>query len=806
MTPVDTPEPSTGDGGLDSEQQELEAISLAGENQEQALRQRVLELEEKVAQLEQVIEQRSEPGSLNIRELRKQIKPILLLLVILFLAIVPSILVFKDRWLEAPFIGLPLEDAWRRSSFLSQTALPAYFVLIFASLFLLLILALIWKDRPFLIVRSKFPSERADRIDILSSKYLRYSNALFIGAGVIYILTFISGRSSQLFVGWGYSLAILSYALGWFVREASLDDITRFWARNWELVVSFFIFHIALILFMLDLALKLDTYWIFAVLLLLSIANLGRYFRRIPIILWIVNAALVLFLLNINRWTFSVIGDDYGFYMKALEIARTQNLSQIISSLFDANGVYGSHPYFSSLLQAISMKLLGTGSFGWRFSSLYLSAVSILFFYLFYKSFIPRGAALLSAVFLAASSYIMSFGKVGYNNLQALFAMSVVLAAAAWAIKTKKLLAFVVLGLGLGFCLYVYPAALYVTPLPVLLLLFYDPPLSRRAVFRWLAMVGSFGLLLWPLLFQPNFWTSKLPGLFINNPEIVGNHQVIEHLVSNLLTSFFSFLFISAETHFVAAAYMDPLSAVLVFLGLVYFIKRMRQERFFAFFLLGLLVLLLLVGASHDRRFPPTTRMFLLLPWFALLAAVGLQWFVENVASLGVIRISKVSLYAAVVFAMLGLNLYQAYPLSQRRSTGNQTVEMLFVRMMERLLDFEPQTAIPKTVLFVTEQDWGIDGFYWLLRAYEYPVSKVQLARMVVDGPELPRYANESISERNTLVIIQPDLDFEWQEAIGAQIESLGKQACEIREANNRDTRFVLWYSPGLESLCFPGP
>ena len=228
--------------------------------------------------------------------------------------------------------------------------------------------------------------------------------------------------------------------------------------------------------------------------------------------------------------------------------------------------------------------------------------------------------------------------------------------------------------------------------------------------------------------------------------------------------------------------------------------------RFFVFFLLGLIVLLLLVGASHDRRFPPTTRMFLLLPWFALLAAVGLQWLVEKLHSLGVMRISKVSLYVAVTLALVGLNLYQAYPLSQRRSTGNQTVEVLFVRLMDRLVKFEPQTAIPKTILFITEQNWGIDGFYWLLRAYEYPASRVHLARMAVDGPKLPQYAHESIAERNTLVIIQPDLDGEWQSEIGTQIENIGKRSCEIKEVNDRDTRFVLWYSPGLESLCGPGP
>jgi len=605
---------------------------------------------------------------------------------------------------------------------------------------------------------------------------------------------------------WGYCVAILFYGLGWAVHGISLDSVTRSWSKNWEWIVSFLIFHVTLILFMAELNLKTDSHWIYTLLLLLALANLGRYLRQIPPILWIINLALVLFLWNVNSWVFTVIGDDYGFYMKALEIAKTHSLSKIVSNLFNADGVYGSHPYFSSLLQAASMKLWGTGNFGWRFSSLYLSILAIFFFYQFYRIFLERDVSILAAVFLATSSYIMTFGKVGYNNLQALFAMGLTLAAAGWSIHTRRWLAFVLLGMSMGLCLYVYPAALYILPLPLLLLAFYAPPVDRRSVLQWALVVASFGLLLWPLLSQPNYWTSKLPGLFINNPEIMAGNRIFEHILSNLLTSFLSFIYISSESHFVSSAYLDPISAVLVLFGMIYMLKQARYERFFVFFLSAFLVLLLLVGASHDRRFPPTTRMYLLLPWWTLLAAVGLKWMVEKIVSLGILRVSRTGLYSVAMLAVLGFNLYQAYPLSKIRSTGNQNIEALFLRTMERLQDFEPQTAIPKSVLFITTEDWGIEGFYWLIRAYELPASRVLLTRVVLENGGLPPYIARTISERNTLVIVQPNQDRLWQAGIDIQLESLGKQSCDIKEATLRDTRFVLWYSPGLEEVCGSDP
>jgi hypothetical protein len=125
---------------------------------------------------------------------------------------------------------------------------------------------------------------------------------------------------------------------------------------------------------------------------------------------------------------------------------------------------------------------------------------------------------------------------------------------------------------------------------------------------------------------------------------------------------------------------------------------------------------------------------------------------------------------------------------------------------MQKLRDVDAQTAVPKTFLFLTDKSWGIEGFFWLLKAYEVPSWRVQMVRLVLKAPILPESSRDLIIDRNTFIIIQPDMDSVWEERLAAQLDRLGKKSCEIREFTNRHLRFILWYSPDLEELCVPGP
>jgi hypothetical protein len=155
---------------------------------------------------------------------------------------------------------------------------------------------------------------------------------------------------------------------------------------------------------------------------------------------------------------------------------------------------------------------------------------------------------------------------------------------------------------------------------------------------------------------------------------------------------------------------------------------------------------------------------------------------------------------------VLCLNLLQAYPLSWKRSSPRQGLEMMFLRMIQETQSVEPLANNPKTFLFITNSSWGIDGLLMQAKIYSFLTSRVRIERLVVDGPALPKASYERIADRNTLLIFQVSLDPVWRAAIEQELMTLGKQSCPIREYSNHDVRFTLWHSPDLKSYCISGP
>lgn len=771
------------------------------------LSDRIRELEGQVAALEQ---QQSSKSPLDFTQngILKEWKQIVLSAAAVALAGIPAFLVFQDRWLGSKRPEYPFGELWKESVLLIKSGLPEYFGLGILSMLALLILILIWRPKNKLEFHIGFGNKIDRWARPGTDKKQNQIGIILIGVSAfIMVIAVLVSLRTGIVEGWFYLAG-----LGFFVAGGIyLDDHKRIFDKiktlNWFLILSALLAHLSLIVVIRNIVFEGHIQWVFILLFLVLSGNLVRQFRQIPKIYWIVNLAVILFSLQLNSWAFSVAGDDFAFYTTASEIVQTQSLWIMASNLFDGALVYGTHPYLSSLIQAISMKLFGLDNFGWRFSNVYLSALSIAFFYFFFNGFFPKRYAHFAAFFLATSSYLMSFSKIGYNNLQALFAMSLALAAASWALRSDRKLAYMALGFSLGFCFYVYPAALYALPLPILLLYFYRPADGRPMIHRWILALASAFLICLPLLTQPMYWAAKVPGLYVNNPEIMQSaHSLRQHFAINALDAFFSFLYLVNETHFVVTAYSDPLSGMLILIGLAYSIKRSIRERMAAYISISFILLILMVGASHDRLFPPTTRMFMLLPWFAMFAATGLWWLLTRLVEIGLSRQLRVRVIILLMVGILGLNLYQAYPMSRQRSASMQTTEVLFVRLADEIMAFEPKSIEPVTVVFLTNEDWGIIGFQWILRIYDYPASRINIKRVVMDGAAIPAAAEESIRARNTILIIQPGLDETWKAALASNLKDAGKQACEIMEATGKDIRFVMWHSPDLASLCFGIP
>jgi hypothetical protein len=531
------------------------------------------------------------------------------------------------------------------------------------------------------------------------------------------------------------------------------------------------------------------------------LAHGGLWVKRrhaLPPAFWLVSLALLASYAYLDAWWFAAIGDEYAFYdIAAMVIARHPDAT-ISRELYNPVAVYGSHPGFSVLLQAASLSLFGDNVFGWRFSSIYLAAISLVFLHSFYRSFGRPHLAWIACALLAVSHYLMAFGKIGYNNLQALFAFSAALAAAAWVVRSRRRVASLACGVALALSLYVFPGALLTLPVPLLYLTSFDPP-GRRSRGRWITLVVIFLAATLPMLLQPDFWATKWAGTLWNRPALADSWQAFtSHVLTNFAYAGMSFLFAPLESHFVAVGYLDVLSAAFVPLGLGVLLQP-RSNHPARYLVASLCLLLLFVGSLHDYDVPTTTRMFLLLPWFVLLAAMGLVWLGHALRDVGWANIRSLRWTALLLSAILILNLVQAYPLSRLRMAARyQSAQVLLQREAHTLLD---PGAQPTSLVILTSPEGPLRKS--LLRQLRLHRAAFDPQRII----ELPAAAvgDDVLADAHAIVLITSSVPEDTRAALEARLQAIGKSACRFRNSLGW-VRLVVWAGPEEEARCAGAP
>lgn len=733
-----------------------------------------------------------------------------LLLAAVLLALLPPLLVLHYRWLGGAGLAALLREPWCTIGFLCASALPPTFLLVFLCLAgLLIVVARTPDDATLFLPRPRALGTGTTAPAVRSPLQRALGSDLLVVAGVGLAAVAFGALAVGRMPGWELLLVVGGLVLAFYLQDAALDTLPARLRALAPRVLPFLLFHVLLVGLLASVFQREGYPWVWAGATALAALNLLRPGRAVPPILWVMSLALVLYTLDVDNWRYAVIGDDWAFYNHARQIAERHDWGTIGATLFKGQEAYGTHPYFSSVLQAATMKLFGYTNFGWKFSSLYLAALSVGLLYLFGRVFLRPPIALVAAVLLGASHYVMDFGKIGYNNLQALFALALVLAAAAGAVQTLRPVAFALLGVAMGLCFYVYPGGLYALPLPLLLFLFYVPPTSRLALQRWSAMGLTLLVLLLPLLYQPEYWQAKVPGTFFNNPQLTRTTgDLVEHVTRNLLYASVSFVYIPllSEAGYVLTAYTDYLTAALVAVGLAYLLVRARRARFAAYFVVTYALMLLLVGATHDRTYPWITRMFLLLPWFALAGAVGLVWLADRCGAVGVPRQRIRWGAGALLAAIVGLNLFVAYaPVQALRAARHQPVEDVFVGFAERVFD-GPQSSA-RTIVLLHDPQWReLASLRDVLNTYPVHYTPSQLVeRGVADDVLAPGggalVADPAVADPNALLVISPQMPSPRRESLERALASIGKQPCPIVGDDDKP-RFTMWHAPALAPFC----
>jgi hypothetical protein len=734
-------------------------------------------------------------------DIRPKQRAFAILFIAIILAGIPPALVVADRWFQRLYADVE-RDVWCQLSYSFWTCLPPYFLFVLACIVGLLVI-MFFQRRESVVVVENSPIFLEN--PPVGQGQARVGLYFIIGSSEGFALIVLFSLINHQYPGWSLVLVWLSFLMGCFLRAFTLGTILDFWKRDGDFWISILLAHASVIAILVGYFGQPQFFWATVVLLILALANLWRFRQRVPLIFWIVSLAMIFYSININGWWVAVIGDDYSFHDLAWRLAEKTSFLEMGKVLFKADGVYGTHPYFSSFLQAVPMKFFGHGNFSWRFSSLYLCSLGVGLFYLFCKTFISKHLSLFAAFLLAVSAYIMSFGKIGYNNLQALFALTLVLALTAWALRSRFTLAFACLGSALALCFYIYPAALYVIPVSFFLLALYDPLSTREAAKRWVVMLIVVVAMIYPLMLQPVYWQTKVAGTFYNRTDLFQSfNALLAHFVNNIFYAFFSFLYIPIESHFVVSSYLDPLTSILFLIGFCLLIYQMHRQRFAIFVMLTFVFFLFSVGASHDRETPPNTRMFLFLPLYALIAVWGLAWVGEKIRQIFSVRAgTDLALMSILLVAITGVNLYQAYPLSYARAhyTSIQQIESLFIRVSQNLYEAEPE--ITKDYVFVINESWNIGGLMKFKIVYPH-LAWAQIHQIHVAEPVLPESSLPLLADRNTIVILSPWLDPAWVAALQVPLRALGKEPCEISMPDREEIRFILYHVPDLPQACYP--
>ena len=424
---------------------------------------------------------------------------------------------------------------------------------------------------------------------------------------------------------------------------------------------------------------------------------------------------------KLASWRFSVIGDEWAFYLVAMRVLRGTWLQHPLSNL----GNYGMHPVLSSYIQAGAMRLWGEDSYGWRISNPLLVAWSLPSLYVIARAMGSRRMALLAAAFLGASYYLMAFGKIGYNNFQALWPLLTSLAIALLALRAGSVYGLLLSGALAGLGFYVFAAGRFALPLVGLVALLYGARAWRRAWTGWAALMLGALAVAGPILLERN-----VPGVLLEQTifySLVSDTWAgrWQQFVANLVRALLAFLWSGKHTHFVFGAHLDPISGLCFVLGLAALVVAARKAK--AGWLLGAAFLggALLFGGLTQYDHPPNTRMFMMVPVYAIIAALGCDAFLDSLGRWAGWRALTGWLSGLVVLAVFAANAYIALHLYEERRPLTQDA-MLVGMLQEMALGERPSEPI---YLIRNPGDFYDLGAFWLA-AYDLSSTRLGVVNL----------------------------------------------------------------------------
>ena len=509
-------------------------------------------------------------------------------------------------------------------------------------------------------------------------------------------------------------------------------------------------------------------------------AGAGLYRLDLALALAFALAYLALAMSRAASWEIAFVGDEWIFYGQA---KRLMERAEVASILFDTHDTDGYHTVLASALQAWTMQAARFDVTGWRLSSVLPAACAFPAVYYFAYRLGGRTVAWLSAALLAGAHVMLTFTLIPYNNIYALLALCLALAAAVWALAGASILRFMLIGviLGLGFLLHSL-TLLVMLPIGVLLAALILPNWRRMA---WVLAAVALGMIAAaaPLLLDFAHWQALLKATPAQS-EVAAHTSLAAQIARNIVSGAFTFLTDAnyRHSHFVVGGRADPFTAVLLLLGLAAALAAVRASRQARAWLTAATVFLLAVSAIQQYGYVAITRAFILLPVFAVFAGLGGAALANLLMPFN--PALRQGFLAVIAAAALGFNQFHIEYVSLPRSSDSLSEPALVIRELQHATAANPTPKIvvlemrpPESRLPLIVEAYGVaDQFevlwLWADRAAE-EVCGAGAAPIIVLAPAAAPW-----TER-----VQPTLERCWGSAEAQTITGLGGKAVFYRFA-----------------------
>jgi len=242
-------------------------------------------------------------------------------------------------------------------------------------------------------------------------------------------------------------------------------------------------------------------------------------------------------------------------------------------------------------------------------------------------------------------------------------------------------------------------------------------------------------------------WFKSIVGQTVARSQVETAHPFLEQILPNYLSMQTAVLHFPIDSHYVSGAHLDPVSSSLMMLGLLTalglsFSRRMgAANRVAIVLLLSFPIICFCIGGLGPYGLPSIPRTYIVVPFYAVFAALGAARVVAGANALGMPR-RLVAILAVPVLALIPLaNLYNFLVLMEKNKS--RTAITMMIRQFEGMPDEAPfafVSALNKTIRQVVEST-------------RYPVDKLLFI------PDLePRQAMLSLQRRykTSVVVLLP--------------------------------------------------